>query len=42
MDVIDGLVVVYCYFLQMGCLVMEKGYSGWKDFIVKNFERVKQ
>lgn len=41
MDATDGLAAAYCHFLQMGRPVMEKGYSGWKDFIAKNPERVK-
>ena len=41
LDATDGLAAAYCHFLQMGRPVMEKGYSGWKDFIAKNPERVK-
>ena len=41
MDATDGFAAAYCHFLQMGRPVMEKGYSGWKDFIAKNPERVK-
>ena len=41
MDATDGLAAAYCHFLQMGRPVVEKGYSGWKDFMAKNPERVK-
>jgi crossover junction endodeoxyribonuclease RuvC len=41
MDATDGLATAYCHFLQMGRPVVEKGYSGWKDFISKNPGRVK-
>lgn len=41
MDATDGLAAAYCHFLQMGRPTMEKGYSGWKDFISKNPDRVK-
>ena len=36
MDATDGLAAAYCHFLQMGRPVVEKGYSGWKDFMAKN------
>lgn len=36
MDATDGLAAAYCHFLQMGRPSLEKGYSGWKDFIAKN------
>lgn len=41
MDATDGLAAAYCHFLQMGRPTTEKGYSGWKDFISKNPERIK-
>lgn len=41
MDATDGLAAAYCHFLQMGRPVAEKGYSGWKEFMAKNPERVK-
>lgn len=41
MDATDGLAAAYCHFLQMGRPAVEKGYSGWKDFINKNPDRVK-
>ncbi|MDY5814125.1 MAG: crossover junction endodeoxyribonuclease RuvC [Bacteroides sp.] len=40
MDATDGLAAAYCHFLQMGRPSLEKGYSGWKDFIAKNPGRV--
>jgi crossover junction endodeoxyribonuclease RuvC len=42
MDATDALAVAYCHFLQMGRPVVEKGYSGWKDFIAKNPDRIKK
>ena len=41
LDATDGLAAAYCHFLQMGRPVSEKAYSGWKDFIAKNQEKVK-
>jgi crossover junction endodeoxyribonuclease RuvC len=41
MDATDGLAAAYCHFLQMGKPSIEKGYSGWKDFISKNPDRIK-
>ena len=41
MDATDGLAAAFCHFLQMGRPVSEKGYSGWKDFIAKNPDKVK-
>jgi len=41
MDATDGLAAAYCHYLQMGRPTPEKGYSGWKDFISKNPDRIK-
>jgi crossover junction endodeoxyribonuclease RuvC len=41
MDATDALAAAYCHYLQMGRPVVEKGYSGWKDFVAKNPGRVK-
>lgn len=41
MDATDGLAAAYCHYLQMGRPLVEKGYSGWKDFISKNPDRIK-
>ena len=41
MDATDGLAAAYCHYLQMGRPSIEKGYSGWKDFIAKNPDRIK-
>lgn len=41
MDATDGLAAAYCHYLQMGRPVAEKGYSGWKDFMSKNPDRIK-
>lgn len=41
MDATDGLAAAYCHYLQMGRPSTEKGYSGWKDFMAKNPDRVK-
>jgi len=42
MDATDGLAAAYCHYLQMGRPTLEKGYSGWKDFISKNPDKVKK
>ncbi|KAA6349706.1 Crossover junction endodeoxyribonuclease RuvC [termite gut metagenome] len=41
MDATDGLAAAYCHFLQMGRPVSGKNYSGWKDFVAKNPNRIK-
>jgi crossover junction endodeoxyribonuclease RuvC len=41
LDATDGLAAAYCHFLQLGRPTSEKAYSGWKDFIAKNEEKVK-
>jgi len=42
MDATDGLAAAYCHFLQAGRPVAEKGYSGWKDFVAKNEDKVRK
>lgn len=42
LDATDGLAAAYCHFLQMGNPASEKPYSGWKDFIAKNEDKVKK
>ena len=42
LDATDGLAAAYCHFLQMGNPTSEKPYSGWKDFIAKNEDKVKK
>ena len=41
LDATDGLAAAYCHFLQIGKPSSEKSYSGWKDFINKNPDKVK-
>jgi crossover junction endodeoxyribonuclease RuvC len=41
LDATDGLAAAYCHFLQLGRPTSEKVYSGWKDFISKNEDKVK-
>lgn len=41
LDATDGLAAAYCHFLQMGRPSSDKAYSGWKDFISKNPDKVK-
>jgi crossover junction endodeoxyribonuclease RuvC len=41
LDATDGLAAAYCHFLQMGNPASEKSFSGWKDYISKNKEKVK-
>lgn len=40
MDATDALGVAYCHFMQQGNPVSDKHYSGWKDFINKNQDRL--
>ena len=42
MDATDALGAAYCHFMQMNRPESEAHYKGWKDFIVKNKERVKK
>lgn len=42
LDATDGLAAAYCHFLQLGRPTSEKAYSGWKDFIAKNEDKVKK
>lgn len=41
LDATDGLAAAYCHFLQLGKPMAEKQYSGWKDFVAKNQDKVK-
>jgi len=41
LDATDGLAAAYCHFLQMGKPNSEKAYSGWKDYISKNPDKLK-
>ena len=40
MDATDALGVAYCHFMQQGNPVSDKHYSGWKDFVNKNQNRL--
>ena len=40
MDATDALAAAYCHYLQMGRPPLPKAYSGWKDFIAKNPDKV--
>ena len=42
LDATDGLAAAYCHFLQLARPVSEKAYTGWKDFISKNEDKVKK
>ena len=42
LDATDGLAAAYCHFLQLGKPTSEKAYTGWKDFIAKNEDKVKK
>ena len=42
LDASDGLAAAYCHFLQAGRQVSDNAYSGWKDFIAKNEDKVKK
>ena len=40
MDATDALGAAYCHFMQMNRPESQAHYKGWKDFIVKNKEKV--
>lgn len=40
MDATDALAAAYCHFMQMGKPETQTHYRGWKDFLVKNQDRV--
>lgn len=42
MDATDALGAAYCHYMQMNRPVSEVSYKGWKDFVLKNKERVKK
>mgnify|MGYP002624219033 CR=1 FL=1 len=41
MDATDALGAAYCHYLQMNRPESQVNYKGWKDFIVKNKDKVK-
>ena len=41
LDATDGLAVAYCHYLQTNRPTIKKAYSGWKDFISKNPNKVR-
>lgn len=41
MDATDGLAAAYCHFLQMGRPAFGSAYRGWKDYISKNPDKIK-
>ncbi|MGL4851406.1 MAG: crossover junction endodeoxyribonuclease RuvC [Phocaeicola sp.] len=41
MDATDGLAAAYCHYLQTGRPTIEKGYSGWKDYLSKNPDKIR-
>ena len=40
MDATDALAAAYCHFMQMGKPETQTHYRGWKDFLLKNQNRV--
>ncbi len=42
MDATDALGAAYCHFLQMKRPESQAGYRGWKDFVRKNQNKVRQ
>ena len=42
MDATDALAAAYCHFLQQGAPVTKAKYSGWKDFLAKNPDKIKK
>ena len=41
MDATDALAAAYCHFMQDGTPVTDRKYGSWKDFAIKNKDRVK-
>lgn len=41
MDATDALGAAYCHYLQLGVVSVEKKYTSWKDFALKNATRIK-
>jgi crossover junction endodeoxyribonuclease RuvC len=41
MDANDALGAAYCHYMQMNRPVSDVSYKGWKDFIVKNKDKVR-
>lgn len=42
LDATDGLAAAFCHYLQTDRPKMEKSYSGWKDFIAKNPDKIRK
>ena len=42
MDATDGLAAAYCHYLQAGRPTLGREYSGWKDFINKNPDKIRR
>jgi len=42
MDATDALGAAYCHYMQMSRPESQAHYKGWKDFVIKNQERVKR
>ncbi|MDR3262509.1 MAG: crossover junction endodeoxyribonuclease RuvC [Tannerella sp.] len=42
MDATDGLAAAFCHYLQTSRPVVEKSYSGWKDFLTKNPGKIRK
>lgn len=42
LDATDGLAAALCHFYQSGNPLSDKKYTGWKDFIAKNPNKVKR
>ena len=42
MDATDALGAAYCHYMQMSRPESQAHYKGWKDFVLKNKERVKK
>ncbi|MDR0395052.1 MAG: crossover junction endodeoxyribonuclease RuvC [Tannerella sp.] len=42
LDATDGLAAAFCHYLETDRPTVEKSYSGWKDFISKNPDKVRK
>ncbi len=42
LDATDGLAAAFCHYLETSRPKFDKGYSSWKDFMLKNPEKVRK
>ena len=42
LDATDGLAVAFCHYLQTNRPTVQKSYTGWKDFMAKNPDKIRK